>query len=146
MGRITVDEVIHCLIGEQDRLPLVEDGNAGPDTGLERELAEDGGAEGMEGRYLRPEELVADCVPRFASPLREGLPDPDLHLRGRFLGEGQGEDISDVDAALEQADVLLHQNVRLSRPGPGGDALASRVVERGPRLAFSQSHRSSPPC
>ena len=143
--RVAVDEVVHRFIAEQGRLPLIEDGKRGADVRLERKLAEDRGAEGVEGRYLRPEELIADRIPRLAFLLGEGLPDPDLHLRGRLLGEGQGEDAPDTGALFKEADVFPDQDMRLSCPGPGGDALAPRVVERGPRLALSQSHRRSPP-
>ena len=145
--RLTVDECIDNLVPESCRLPLVKDGKSGGDAGLERELPQHLGAEGVEGRDVRPQKLVAEAIPSSALLLRERLPDADLHLCGCLLGEGQRKDIRDTEIvpALEQVDVLLYQDVGLPGARPGGDALAPRVVEGGLLLPVSQSHRHAPP-
>ncbi len=145
--RLTVDECIYNLVSESCCFPLIEDGKPGGDAGLEGELPEHLGAEGMEGRDVCPEKFVAEAIPSSTLLLRERLPDADLHLCGCLLGEGQRKNIRDAEIipALEQVDILLHQDVGLPGARSSGDALAPRVVEGGLLLPVSQSHLHAPP-
>src|SRR5262249_9448914 len=76
-------------------LVLVEDGGARIDVGLERVLAQDARAEGVDRGDLRTEELAADALPADAVRLGRMLElrgddftDALLHLRRRFFREG----------------------------------------------------------
>ena len=127
---------------EQVGLGLVGDPEARHHAALEGPLAEDGGAERVEGGDLRALQNLQRLLgaialdgprPRVRAGPLQPLPQPELHGRGRVLGEGHGRDLVERHGprADERLDAVYEER-GLARSGARFQHEAGAVLAAGP--------------
>ena len=101
-----------------------QDAQVGRQPELERVLADQPVAERVERR---------DRGVRVA--VRHELVDPDRHLLGRLVGEGQGQDLRGLGATRrDEPGDPAGDDLGLARPGAGDDQQRTGAVGDGPEL------------
>ncbi len=115
-------------------------------VGLERKLANERQAEGIDGRDGDVSEAIVQVAPsgrvelREAARLLQPLDDPLTHLGGGFARERDGQNLVGLDARAQQVHVALDEHTRL--PGPGGrfeDDVLRRVDRTTPGVLVGES-------
>ena len=139
----SVSHVVPRLGEEQLGLRVVGGAEARHHAALQRPLAEDGRAQGMDGRDLRALDGLQRRRPRArrTSSLRRGiearllqpLAQPQLHGGGGVLGEGHGRDLVEAHRprAQQRLDAVDEQR-GLAGAGAGLDDEARAVVAARP--------------
>ncbi len=117
------ERLVERSIDEPRHLRLVGHAEAGIEIGLERELAEQRQAEGVDGADLDVREPIANRRPARSIErvercrLAQLADDPLAHLGGRLARERDREDVGRVDASGEQVHVARDEHAGLARPG-----------------------------
>ena len=165
---------VERLVDEPRHLGLVGHREARIEVGLERELAQQRQAEGVDRAHGDVAGAIAQLAPARRGNLAalgrdaERRQDALAHFGRGLPGEGHRQDVRRVHARAQQVDVAVHQHARLAGPGRGLErdveagidgALArgavARVdarVERGvaavvvERQPRSATHRRRSPC
>ena len=97
-------------------LELVEHAEVWIESGIERALAEQGRGEGVDGGDLRGLDLAHRAGQAGASEL---LADSFAEFASGLLGERDGDNSAERDAAPGQLDDPRHQHARLARASSG---------------------------
>jgi len=146
-GMGAVGHFLDDLGAHLSRRPVVHLGEAGGDARLQREAAEEAGAEAVDGldaqapgrldgageqlagagQALRRKRALAQRDQRVAQgglghhrPFAQPPEQPVLHLGGGGLGVGEAEDMLRLHPAEEEARHPVGQHAGLARPGIGG--------------------------
>ncbi len=126
-----VEQNAPSFLEREVALELVEHAEARGEPGLYREVVEDASSEGVQGPDRCVVERIERCMHTFCPcriggacgsfRRRERGAQPVAKLGGRFLGERDGGDCSDLDAARDQRDDAFDEAARLARAGTGFD-------------------------
>ena len=113
---------IERFVDETGHLCLIRDVEAGIEVRLQRKLAEQRQAEGVDGADGNLVDAVAQLTPASRRNLAalsrraECRDNPLAHLGRGLACEGHGEDVRRIDAGAQQVDVAIDEHARLAGP------------------------------
>ncbi len=140
LGQRLADEPWHLRVGGE-----VE---PGVDVGFEREFAQEGQAERVDGRDGDVAETLLQLPPSCAIDLRgsarfaEALDDPLAHFGRSLAGKRDREDVLRLDARAQQVDVALDQHAGLAGSRRRLEDDVPRRIDRVPARRLVSSRHS----